>query len=353
MRKLVAWPLALALTVGVAGSAIAQKAAGAGPTAVTEEILFARGGSIWRAPRADPKAAVEAISLGSTAGAPLRIDVSDNGAIALIHLRDGADGQRAVWADLRAAPTAARPLDCAGPAVLDPAGRCVICANGTGGIALYRLGKATRRFNRDIAPTHLSFLRSAPRELVVSDANGLWAVPLARPAARRQLAPHRPDEELLIAPGGERAVGVYAETNRAGRAVTATYVFRLDGEGVRRRLIQDATPVAWSADGVWILIQEGNRACLTRAIGGQYKCWRRFEAVAIAPDGREVILRKHPDDNKPSAPYNLYIGQRDGVRPAPPKLLVSGVDGAAAWRAVAPHAAAAPPATTSSSLPTP
>jgi hypothetical protein len=129
-------------------------------------------------------------------------------------------------------------------------------------------------------------------------------------------------------------VGVYVENGNT----SALYSFRLDGKGVRRRLMKDAVPVAWSRDSRWLLVQDGKNACLIRAVGGQYKCWRRYQGVGIAPDGSHALLVKASDSSrrgKGASPgdHNLYRGRRDGVRPDSPALLRSQVHPAAAWLA--------------------
>jgi hypothetical protein len=83
--------------------------------------------------------------------------------------------------------------------------------------------------------------------------------------------------------------------------------FALDGVGARRKTVRAAVPVEWSHDGNWMLVQDGAKACIVSAAGGQYKCWRGYTAASIAPDGS----------------YALILGNRDGskkqIRPGDPK----------------------------------
>jgi hypothetical protein len=170
--------------------------------------------------------------------------------------------------------------------------------------------------------------------IVTSDERGVWSMSLGPSRAHVRLAHDRPDGALLVAPGGKRAVAVYADNKKNTRAL---YSFALDGKGTRRRLIKGGEPVAWSHNGRWVLVQRGHAACLARASGGEYKCWSRYQAVAIAPDGSFAVLARpeQPNGQKGSKPagYRLYRAIRDGVRPERPALIREGkgTGAAAAW----------------------
>ena len=147
----------------------------------------------------------------------------------------------------------------------------------------------------------------------------------------------------------------------------------LDGSGARRKSIKSGTPLEWSHDSQWVLMQDGSGACIVRATGGQYKCWRGFTAVSIAPDGSYALLlgnrdakpekkatkkkaakKKAPDPSDPtnepeqegdddsdatddvavappSGPLALYRAKLDGAFTDRPVLLVKVVEGAAVW----------------------
>jgi hypothetical protein len=164
--------------------------------------------------------------------------------------------------------------------------------------------------------------------------------------------------------------------------------FALDGQGARRKSIRDSVPVEWSHDGQWVLVQDGSKACIVSATGGQYKCWRGYTAASIAPDGSYALLLGNRDksadkDNKakgkkgkkdkrdkndrkdkkgkdkrppqdepqdepeqarggdepvddvpvppPSGPLALYRGKLDGAFTESPGLVMRVVEGAAVW----------------------
>ncbi len=110
------------------------------------------------------------------------------------------------------------------------------------------------------------------------------------------------------------------------------YVFRLNDKAIRRRLMNDAEPRRWSRDGRWLAVQSRREgACMVRARGGQYKCWRRFEALAPSPTGDLLLLAKPVGESADKARFDLYLGRRDGVKPERPKRLTGGVGAAAIW----------------------
>src|SRR5689334_12761975 len=125
-------------------------------------------------------------------------------------------------------------------------------------------------------------------------------------------------------------------------------------------------------------MQDGSGACIVRATGGQYKCWRGFTGSSIAPDGKYALMLfardkkpppppprklkkdKHgrpilpkaapppdqPTDEEggdeeapaedvavapPSGPLSLYRAQLEGAFTTAPIKIVNDVDGAAVW----------------------
>src|SRR5206468_4216752 len=66
--------------------------------------------------------------------------------------------------------------------------------------------------------------------------------------------------------------------------------FALDGTASRRMLLRDGVVIDWSWDGAWLLLQHGAYACITRAVGGEYKCWKGYTAMSIAPDGKWALV---------------------------------------------------------------
>jgi hypothetical protein len=129
------------------------------------------------------------------------------------------------------------------------------------------------------------------------------------------LAPHVPRGHLSVSPDGARAVGRYQDGD--GEAL---FGFRLDGRAARRKLIT-GTPVAWSADSVWLAVDGEDTACVLRAVGGEYKCWDHFRAFAISPDGSLALLGKPPESG---SGIDVYLVATAGVRAEKPRLVVEG-----------------------------
>lgn len=307
------------------------RAGDAAADAPAESIVFVRETALWRVTPGSSDEPVELASLGDDAKAVTRLAASPRGDAVLVEL-----GERVAWVPVNAGAAAGsaagtlRPLECAPPARFSPDGRHLACTGPGSMLALYELPAGQARKIDVPAAGVLGFLDGST--LVFADDVGLWAVPLATPEARSLLAPHRPSGALVIGPRGYRAVGMYPAL--PGHKSPGIYVFRLDGKGVRRRLLAGATPLAWSRDGRWLAAQsERLGACLVRATGGEYKCWKRHQALALAPDGSYLLLskRRSDEDVAENARFDLYRGERDGVRPSPPKLVERGISGPAAW----------------------
>ena len=64
------------------------------------------------------------------------------------------------------------------------------------------------------------------------------------------------------------------------------------------------------------------RAESARAVGGEYKCWRRYTGLAFSPDSAHVLLAREG---------SLYTAPIDGVDAERPKLVVKKTSGAGAW----------------------
>jgi hypothetical protein len=194
------------------------------------------------------------------------------------------------------AATTLAELPCArGPARLSARGECVLCASPEGKARLVRL-RDGKIFDR-AAPAGAASLveHDGTRELVWSDGDGgaVMAAPLARAKETRVLAPAAPVRGFLAAPDGSRGVGVYrARPPKPARAPERDelFGFALDGTAARRRLIRDGVVLDWSWDAHWLLVQDGDKACIARATGGQFKCWKGFTAVSIAPDGAWALV---------------------------------------------------------------
>lgn len=285
-----------------------------------ESLIFARGGSLWRADSQGKGEPVEIVRTGQ--GAITRIEAART---TLLIESD----EEVLWArPSGAAPVQAAALDCKPRAHLSPSGERVLCVDERGQVVLFVLGPSTMKVVLEPAiSTHLGFVKENQR--ITSDQRGIWAVSLDSAQTRVLLSRERPAGSFLMAPSGKRAVGVFVEDDGESSAL---YSIRLDGKGVRRKLMKSAEPVAWSRDSRWIAVQHDRQACLVRAVGGEYKCWRNYRSVGIAPDGSYLLLVKATaSDKKAADAHDLYKGLRDGVRPEPPTRLQRQVDGAGAW----------------------
>jgi hypothetical protein len=146
----------------------------------------------------------------------------------------------------------------------------------------------------------------AERTLVWADATGVWTALQRDPKHKTRVAPEAPLRGFLPSPDGERAIGVYADQVytdvRHTKAAEILMTLSLDGQGARRKAIRDGVAVEWSHDSQWVLVQDGASACIMRASGGQYKCWRGYTAASLSDDGR----------------WGLVLGNRDGSRKQTP-----------------------------------
>ncbi|MBC7977604.1 MAG: hypothetical protein H7138_21720, partial [Myxococcales bacterium] len=137
---------------------------------------------------------------------------------------------------------------------------------------------------------------------VWADATGVWTALAFDPKRKSRVAPDAPLRGFIASPDGARGVGVYADQVYSDlhhtRPAEVLMTVQLDGSGGRRKAIRDGVVVEWSHDSQWILVQDGASACIMRAGGGQYKCWKGFTAASISSDGR----------------FALVLGNRDGAR---------------------------------------
>lgn len=266
-------------------------------------------------------------------------------------------------------------LDCRPPARISTTGQWLVCTGQDGAVRAFDTSSgAARPLALPAAVAAGAIAGIAGERLLLSDAGELWSVSLGQlstDATRQLAAPNLPESQLFGSPDGTRAVGWFSITKKTDEAIPTLHTFRLDGRGVRRRLMKRAVPVAWSRDGSWLLVQRDKRACLVRAVGGHYKCWRGFMALDISAGGERLLLGRWVDpDAKDETSYSLkgYRGERgivavrddagdsgggaeaskedtqnsalrvyavgtSGVQPARPKVVVKGVDGPAGYLA--------------------
>lgn len=322
-------------------------------------IIFARAGALFRS---DPHGRGETKLVELDPKQRVRALATDAAGKVLLADLDGAWA----WMRLDGSASALAPLPCAaGPAALDEDGTHVICrgAHGTLDIDLAVAGKPLVID----APVARIVGTGANRRFMWADGGGVWsAPPSARPRAKAQkVAPEPPLRSFLPSPDGTRAVGVYTAevyTDAHHKQPADVLVgFQLDGVAARRKAIKDGVPLEWSHDGQWVLVQDAASAsaCLMRATGGEYKCWRGYIAAAISPDGKFGLVlgsaqapanpkrgeRPAPADSDaddaptddvalppPTGPLSLYLVRLEGSPfTEPPALVAHQVDGAAVW----------------------
>ncbi|HET6612650.1 MAG TPA: hypothetical protein VFG83_11710 [Kofleriaceae bacterium] len=297
-------------------------------------ILFARDNALWLVPADGSTEPARAVALSRPATDLVAITASAAGDVVLLDFGD----QHAVAHIKPGTIVKPQPIDCAGPAVLAVDGNCILCPAGDdhhGKVWLYLLGQSQRRILKWLGPNPVAFIGQRPPAVAVTGSRGLWRVDI-QPFHRQLVAPHKPKSHLLIAPNGKRAVGQYEINGR-----TELVGFSLDGEAARRNLITGGVPVVWSADSRWLLVQHEKRACVVRAVGGEYKCWQRYRAIALAPDGAFALVGRRANDSD-DGPMRLYVGELAGARPAKPHVLVDDAAGPAVWLPITATVPASP-----------
>ncbi len=181
-------------------------------------------------------------------------------------------------------------LACTTPIWLSESSNALACNHESGVIAVHDLATGAMQLTDIPSGQALAF---ADRDrLIVGEEHMLWAQPISPAGKRERLTQHRPKSPLSVAPNGKHAAATYPGLHPSART-TGIFVFQLDGMGVRRRLMARATPVKWSGNSRWLLAQSNREgACVIRAAGGQYKCWRRFQALDLAHNGSVAWLVK-------------------------------------------------------------
>ena len=340
-------------------------------------VVFARGGALIKS---DGKGRneTELVALPDNANVrALRTDA--NGTILLADIAGTWS-----WMKLDGAANALTPLPCdAGPAQLSQDGRYVLCRAKTGASLVVNL--VTGKLTPLGVPTlgaRLIGTSGNVRKLVWADKGAIWAAMAPRLVGAAKVAKQAPLRGLLPSPDGTHAVGIYEdevfESPKVKKTAEVLTVFALDGEGARRKAIQNGVPVDWSHDSKWILVQDGSSACVMLVAGGQYKCWRGYTAQSISPDGSYALMlgnrssdkdrksdkkkkrkkkeRERDDDEvanggelegdqhgdepmpiddvpvpPPGGPVSLYRAALTGAYTKSPALIARVVDGAAVW----------------------
>ena len=371
------------LAIPTLAAAIGASVFGAGSASADDDyhgatIIFARGLSLYRT-SATGKGETEVATLAAKATVrALRTDAA--GKILLADV-----GGTWSWMPLDGSTKSLTDLPCAdGPAQLAEDGLCVLCRANQGASLIVNLatGKTTP-IDLPIEGARIAGT-GADRKLVWADHDGVWTASPRDVKATTKVAPTPPLRGFLPSPDGSRALGVYADTIYidAHHTTPADVLmnFALDGEGAHRKSIKGSVPVEWSHDAQWALVQDGASACITKASGGQYKCWKGYTAASISPDGRWALVLGNRDGSKkqtaaksgktgqssktnkkqpepipapaideaedaphddsapadvavppPTGPLSLFRTQLEGPFTASPALVVRSVDGAAVW----------------------
>jgi hypothetical protein len=226
------------------------------------------------------------------------------------------------WAWMKLTGNALVELPCVdGPAQLAPDGACVLCRTGKDRVII---NLATGKQTPVAIPDAWIAGDASARRLVWADDAGIWSAPPGAPGRKIKVGPDAPLRGFLPSPDGKRAVGVFSDFQREGRTQVPTEIlmgFDLDGTAARRKGIRNGVALEWSHDNQYVLVQDGTSACLMRANGGQYKCWKGFTAVGLAPDGSYALVLSGKD---------LYRAKLDGPYDKPPELVVKDIT-AATW----------------------
>jgi hypothetical protein len=278
------------------------------------QVVFTRGGSLWQTNPKGKGDAQELVTLPEGVSVrALRVDA--HGRVLLANL-DGT------WHQL--APivpgSPLRSLPCVGEAHITDDAAAVTCSDPAGNTLIVDLATGTPSPRAVPAAGALLVGRSAGKQLIWADPGGVWAAPVADLMKKIPLAPQAPRRHFSVSPDGTRAFGVYSATIRSGKSqadADVLFGFALDGTAARRKAIRDGVPLAWSFDSRWVLVQNQNAACIMRAVGGQYKCWRGYTAASISPDGQfALVLGKRRGEAPPTRSRNGK-GQKKPPAPAP------------------------------------
>ena len=273
-------------------------------------MIFTRGSSLFQV---DAKGKAETEIAQLPAKVTVRALRSDaDGAVLLADLAGKWE-----WMPLDGQAKALIDLPCGdGPAQLAEDGTSVLCrspraVNQSLLVELPRgtAAKPAKTVAIDIPPATARLAGvGSERTLVWADATGVWTAAPDDLKTRTRVAPDPPLRGFLASPDGARAIGVWAGQVYTGVRNTGIaevlMTIALDGHGARRKAIRDGIAVEWSHDAQWVLVQDGASACIMRASGGQYKCWRGYTAASLSSDGR----------------WGLALGNRDGSKKqTPPK----------------------------------
>lgn len=266
-------------------------------------VIFARGAALYQV---DARGRNEA----QLAQLPAKVTVRA--------LRSDAEGKvlladlagKWAWMPLDGQARTLSELPCGdGPAQLAEDGTSVLCRSprATNQAIVIELGAKAAPVPLAVPPAGARLVGTGiERKLVWADSLGVWRSADRAVTPKDRLAPDPPLRGFLASPDGERGIAVYADSVFADvkhtRAAEVLMTVQLDGKGARRKAIRDGVAVEWSHDAQWILVQDGASACIMRASGGQYKCWKGFTAASLSPDGRWGLVLGNRDGSKKQTP---------------------------------------------------
>lgn len=283
----------------------------------TDSVIFGRENALWVVGPAGGDEA-KLIDLPFPAQRVDSLKVSSSGT-ALLVAGNGFVG----WTSLADDTVhALRFLPCSGPSNLSADGKRVVCGTqDTTRIAIYTLEPKLDVIIVDRkAAGPLAFAES-PDEIISLGESG-DIVALSKNESR-VVAPHQPTSGMQVTPDGKRAVGAYNEG-----AINVVYTFRLDGKATKRTLVHAARAVGIAAGSTWAAVQQEVDACAVRIAGGQYMCWRSYQAVAISSEGHSLLVSRNEKER-----LDLFLATVAGTSSKKPFALVKGVAGVATfWR---------------------
>ncbi|MCP4445747.1 MAG: hypothetical protein GY811_10460 [Myxococcales bacterium] len=301
------------------GFALPSHSGGDAPALTSDRIIYGKGDSLWSMP-SDGGLASELVTLGGSAKEVSRIKVAASGTAMLISI-----GGLQAWVDLsdRTAKSTLHFLPCGEGLGTSPDisadGDKVVCATQAGSrVALYQLRP---KLDVDIVdrPANGPIFFAGDEHRLVGFGPGGTLVNLRDNSL---LAPHRPDRSMATTANGKRAIGAFSEED-----IDVVYAFRLDGKGVKRTLMQAARVVSISAGSEWASLQQEVDACGVRIAGGQYMCWRRYEAMDISSKAKSLLLSRAGEKTG----HDLFLGSIRGTSARTPTPLVQSIERAAAF----------------------
>lgn len=282
-----------------------------------DSILYAAQKGVWRTESKGKP--TKLIALNVDAGKVTRIETRRDSPYVLLEI----DGVTA-FAELGEHPAEPKTLDCASKARMSPDGLCVGCIDADGKLVVHSLPTGNKRVYDKLSFPVTDFGFASRTKLAVAGTRSISLIRIEDGKYLEKVAGFAPTSHLVISPNGKRAVGTF-ETGDDDKDKTITvFGFKLDGKAAQRQLASGGVATRWSRDSKWVVMQNGDRTCVVRAAGGEYKCWNGYTGLALSPDNKSFLLSQ-----KNGSHHKLFKATIAGARPAPP-LEYKTVDSAAA-----------------------